>query len=329
MFYPVTARLKKTLAGACRQLAGAAALAAALMLLPGCGEEAPPLSPSPVETDSGIGADEIIRIPVVVHVLYSKDEFNISDEKIASQLAVLNQDFRKQNADHRNTPAEFAPLAADAGIEFYLATRDPRGRPTSGITRTFTTVNGWDGHDLQRTLPVEALKLYFTDKGGHDAWPTDQYLNIWVAEMTDRHGKVGLPGHARPPGTNPRIDGIVIDPRVFGTLPPLTEAHRLGRTATHEVGHWLNLLHIFGTTADCHSVDSVADTPPAHTAYTGNPSYPQYSCGQSSLFMNFMDYVNDESMYMFTRGQRERMRAVFTRRGGRYGLYKHVTGKMK
>jgi hypothetical protein len=300
-----------------------ARVAVLLLLLAGCRREAPVLPPT---VPPNPAADEIIRIPVVVHVLYGKDELDVSDEKIASQLAVLNQDYRKRNADRGKTPAEFAPRAADAGIEFYLATRDPQGKFTSGITRTFTTVTGWDGKTPGSQQPVEEMELYSTAKGGHDAWPADRYLNVWIAEMSTRSGEAGLAGYAQMPGGDPRSDGVVIDPRAFGTLPPLVDAHRLGRTATHEVGHWLNLLHVF-VNNQCESADGVDDTPAAAGPYTGNPAYPQYSCGQSSMFMNFMDWVDDGSMYLFTNGQRERMRAVFAVGGGRRALYEHIYGK--
>ena len=254
--------------------------------------------------------DGIIRIPVVVHVLYSKGEFNISAEKIRSQIDALNRDFRKKNSDVVNTPAEFSHLVADVEIEFVLAKNDPAGNASTGITRTFTTLDGWSGHDPDNSQPVEELKLYFTSQGGHDAWPVDQYLNIWVVEVSDHAGRVGMPGYSHFPGTDARIDGVVIDPRVFGTISPLVDGHTLGRTATHEVGHWLNLLHIFASRS-CESTDYVDDTPSAADSYAGRPGYPQYSCGHSTMFMNFMDYVDDDAMYMFTIGQKERMHEVF------------------
>ncbi len=315
MFSRTSIPLKKTLAR----------VACLLLLLTGCREDAPVLPPA-VPTSTGPTSNEIIRIPVVVHVLYGKKEFNISNEKIASQLVVLNQDYRKRNADRHKTPTEFAPLAADAGIEFYLALRDPQGNPTTGITRTFTTVTGWDGKTPGSKQPVEEMKLYFTEKGGRDAWPSDRYLNVWIAELSTRTGELGLAGYAQMPGADPRIDGVVIDPRAFGTLPPLVDAHPLGRTATHEVDHWLNLLHVF-VNNNCVSADGVDDTPAASGPYTQTPSYPQYSCGQSSMFMNFMDWVDDQSMYLFTKGQRERMRAVFAEGGRRHALYQHISGK--
>lgn len=267
---------------------------------------------------------EIIKIPVVIHVLYATDNYNIRDEKIHSQIKVLNQDFRRQNADHTKTPIEFTHLVADVGIEFELATKDPDGNPTSGITRTRTDVDGLSG-TTKEGVAVEDMPLYFTTKGGHDAWPTDRYLNVWVAEMSNRHGNVALNGYSHFPGGDPRIDGVVIDPRVFGTVAPLKEGTHLGRTATHEIGHWLNLIHIFGASYDgCTATDEVEDTPSTATRYSGKPIHPQISCGHANLFMNFMDLVDDDAMCMFTIGQRKRMRDVFAPGGGREQLYLNI-----
>ncbi|MEN7546853.1 zinc metalloprotease [Rapidithrix thailandica] len=273
-----------------------------------------------------IEEDEIIVIPVVVHVLrYTPAPIDVSDEKIHSQIAVLNQDFRKKNPDHVNTPEEFKHLVADVGIEFRLATTDPKGKPTTGILRSEGEITGWEGFKENENTAVEDLKLFFTEKGGQDAWPPDKYLNIWVADLSNRHGNLGLPGYASFPGGDPRTDGVIIDPRAFGTLPPLNESHQRGRTATHEIGHWLNLLHIFGKNNDCEAGDFVEDTPSAYSQYNGSPVHPQSSCGSHDLFMNFMDYVDDQAMYMFTKGQKERMRAVFTPSGPRRALYEHIS----
>ena len=293
-----------------------------LFLLEGCTKDKP--APDPIISDPTIPEDEIIRIPTVVHVMYAKDEYNISDEKIISQFVVLNQDFRKKNPDYMNTPLEFKDLVADIGIEFVLATKDPDGNLTTGITRTFTTVDGWDGYNPLKDRSTDDLKLFFTNKGGYDAWPVDRYLNIWIAELSDHNGKVGLAGYAQFPGGDPRTDGVVIDPRVFGTIQPLSNVHQFGRTATHEIGHWLNLFHIFGNTFNCESTDSIDDTPTSSNSHIGNPTYPQFSCGHSILFMNFMDYVDDQSMYMFTKGQKVRMRNVFAPTGGRAKLYTNI-----
>ncbi len=272
--------------------------------------------------------DEIIKIPVVVHVInYAPEPFEISDDKIRSQIDVLNQDFRKQNSDWQKTPDEFIDLVADVGIEFYLATVDPEGNPTTGIIRTSSDVIGGDG-DTGIDRPIEDLRLYFTDKGGQDAWPRDQYLNIWIADKKTATGKISIPGYANFPGCDKRIDGVVIDPRCFGTLPPLWPNHNLGRTATHEIGHWLNLRHVFGKNGACEDIkddgDLVDDTPVQMNQRECTPTYPQYSCGSSDMFMNYMDYVYDEAMFMFTKGQKQRMRALFNKGGLRRDLYLNV-----
>lgn len=272
--------------------------------------------------------NEIIKIPVVVHVVnYSPGPFEISDEKIHSQIDVLNQDFRKKNADWATTPDEFIELVADVGIEFFLAEVDPGGNPTNGIIRTSSTITGSDGNNPDGTKKVEDLALYFTSQGGQDAWPHDWYLNIWIADMSDRHGKLSLAGYANFPGSDPRIDGVVIDPRVFGTLAPLEPPNVLGRTATHEIGHWLNLRHIYGKDGSCddgEDGDLVDDTPLQYGQNLGNPHHPHVSCGSNDMFMNFMDRVDDQSMVMFTLGQRERMRALFNKGGHRRNLYLNV-----
>ncbi len=274
-----------------------------------------------INPPKGIPDDEIITIPVVVHVVnYAPDPFTISDEKIRSQFDVLNQDFRKKNPDHLKTPDEFIDLVADVGIEFVLANTDPDGNPTTGIIRTESNLIAGDGNpDNGET--IEDLKLYFSDKGGQDAWPNDRYLNIWIADFSDRTGRIGLAGFAHFPGSDPRIDGVVIDPRAFGTLEPLAGKLTLGRTVTHEIGHWLNLRHIYGKDGDCEEGDLVDDTPPQLTRYMGKPVYPSSSCNSNDMFMNFMDTVDDEAMFMFTKGQKKRMRALFEEGGARRQLY--------
>ena len=269
--------------------------------------------------------EDIITIPVVVHVVnYTLAPFTISDEKIQSQIDALNLDFRKKNPDYIKTPDEFIDLVADVGIEFSLATIDPNGNSTTGIIRTESNVSGWDGQIEQGNTPIEDFKLYYTDKGGQDAWPTNKYLNIWIADLSDRLGRLGLPGYAQSPGTDPRIDGVVIDPRVFGTLAPLESRYELGRTASHEIGHWLNLKHIYGEDGNCENGDLVDDTPTQKSQYRGDPIHPQNSCNSNDMFMNFMDYVNDDAMYMFTKGQKERMRALFSPNGLRRELYLNI-----
>ena len=269
-----------------------------------------------------IAPDEIIKIPIVIHVINPpSDPFVISDEKIRSQIDVLNQDFRRKNPDHLKTPAEFKHLVADVGIEFYLATKAPNGNPTSGIIRTESDISGYSGLDLTGKLSIEEYKLFFDNKGGQDIWPSNKYLNIYVANLNDRWGKLGSAGYAYSPGADPRIDAVVIDPRVFGTILPLEDNYDLGRTATHEIGHWLNLKHIYGKDGSCDIGDEVADTPNQKNQYLGNPTYPKNSCGSNDLFMNFMDRVRDNAMFMFTKGQKERIRSLFNEGGARRELY--------
>lgn len=297
--------------------------AALCILLLGCGSESSnDETPLPEVGNQGPSDDEIIRIPVVVHVIYYNDETNITTEKIESQIQVLNEDFRKLNADYTQIPDEFLPLVADVRIEFELATIDPRGSVTDGITRTYSDeIDGWSGRNFEGDKTVEELSLFFTEAGGQDAWPTDQYLNIWVAEMGKRSGEIGLAGYAMPVGSDSRIDGVVVETRVFGLHEPLVPYHSKGRTTTHEIGHWLNLNHIYGRSGKCDEDDGVNDTPIALNPSDGFPSYPRTSCGSVDITMNFMDNQDDRAMYMFTNGQRERMRAVFKEGGGRHQLY--------
>ena len=240
----------------------------------------------------------ITRIPVVVHVVWNTAAQNISDAQIASQIDVLNRDFRRTNPDVTNTPAPFLPLTADARVEFYLANVDPNGAPSTGIIRRQTTVVSFSGND--------AVKSQAT--GGADAWPADQYLNTWVCQLGG-----GLLGYAQFPGGPPATDGVVILHSAFGTTGTAAPPFHLGRTATHEIGHWLNLNHIWGDDGTgCSGTDNVADTPNQGGPRTGTPTFPQVSCGNApngDMFMNYMDYVDDPAMFMFTAGQVERMQA--------------------
>jgi len=234
-------------------------------------------------------------IPVVVHVVYRINQENISDAQIQSQIDVLNEDFRRLNSDASNTPAVFQGVAADADIEFCLASRDPDGNPTNGITRTQTTVSSFNLNDAVKN----------DNTGGKSPWPRTSYLNIWVCNLSS-----GLLGYAYPPGSPASTDGVVVRYQSFGRVGAIQAPFNQGRTATHEVGHWLNLEHIWGDENNCTASDNVADTPNQFSEYTGCPSYPQSSCGSEDMFMNYMDYTNDGCMNLFTAGQRARMQAV-------------------
>src|SRR5450830_1464833 len=175
------------------------------------------------EGDQGLAARSgVTTIPVVVHVVWNTAAQNISDAQVASQIDVLNRDYRHANADVGNTPAPFLPLTADARVEFALATTDPHGAASSGIERRQTTVTTFGADD--------AVKSQAT--GGMNAWPADTYLNIWVCQLGG-----GLLGYAQFPGGPAATDGVVILQSAFGTSGTAAPPFHLGRTATHEIGH--------------------------------------------------------------------------------------------
>ncbi|NEE00911.1 zinc metalloprotease [Phytoactinopolyspora halotolerans] len=244
---------------------------------------------------------DVVRIPVVVHVVWASAEQNIDDEQVHSQIDVLNADFRAANADLDRVPDVWKPLIGDARVEFALATRDPDGRPTDGITRTHSSVPAFGADD--------AVKSALT--GGSDAWPAQTYLNIWVCQLTG-----GIAGYAQFPGGPSGTDGIVVTHTSFGTTGTATAPFDLGRTATHEVGHWFNLRHIWGDDGEgCHGSDFVDDTPNQAGPSRGCPTFPAVSCDNGpngDMFVNFMDYTDDACTAMFTQGQVERIDATLT-----------------
>lgn len=245
-----------------------------------------------------IGRTEPYRIQVVVHVLYASAAENISDAQVKSQITALNRDFRARNTDKRRTPAVWRALVSDPSIEFVLATRDPHGKPTTGITRTEATRASF--------APDDGMK--FTARGGRDAWPTTKYLNLWVCALSN-----GLLGYAQFPGGPAKTDGVVVLNTAFGTTGIAAKPFNRGRTATHEVGHWLNLRHIWGDTEHCEGTDFVDDTPNAEQPNYGLPKFPHISCQNGphgDMFMNYMDYVDDAAMFMFTAQQVARMHAT-------------------
>jgi len=239
----------------------------------------------------------IITIPVVFHVVYSTSAQNISDSRILAQLDVLNKDFARLNADASSTPSVFQGVSVNTNIQFCMAKRDPSGNATTGIIRRQTTTSSFSSNN----------NVKFTSSGGSNAWPASSYLNIWVCNLGG-----GLLGYAQFPGGSASTDGVVVlyssvgSPSVPGTATP----YHLGRTATHEVGHWLNLRHIWGDSY-CGN-DQVSDTPTQQTSNGGCPSFPHVTCSNGpngDMFMNYMDYTYDACMNMFTAGQAARMTA--------------------
>ncbi|HZI53762.1 MAG TPA: M43 family zinc metalloprotease [Chitinophagaceae bacterium] len=249
------------------------------------------------------GARDIVKIPVVVHILYHRPEENMSDEKVFTQIRILNEIFRRLNADTVNTPDAFRSVAADCEIEFQLATSDPQRRSTTGIIRKYTPVTLWNADD----------RMKVSAEAGDDAWDTNNYLNIWVCNM----GRVA--GYSSFPGGPVAKDGIVVAFNVFGNSKKA--GYELGKTAVHEVGHWLGLRHIWG---DSHCGNDMIDDTPYQSSFTsGCPKGIRNSCNNGAggdMYMNYMDLTLDACTNLFTEGQKERMWAAFEAGGGRNSL---------
>ena len=243
---------------------------------------------------------EIFTIPVVVHIVKNMNEIemNISDEMIFRQIEILNETYNNLNADLVNTPEFFESLIGNTGIEFCLATVDPTGFSTNGITRNTTDVE---------TFSTGTNSIKFATMGGVDAWDTDSYLNIWVGKIAS-----SILGYSHLPTSTsitPQEHGLVVNYPYFGETD--NPAYGMGKTSVHEIGHYLNLKHPWGTGNCDPNNDWVSDTPITESAYAGNPEHPQTSCETVDMFMNYMDYVYDESMVMFSQGQADRMRYSF------------------
>ena len=246
----------------------------------------------------------IIVIPVVVHVIYNNAQENISQAQIQSQLDVLNEDFRRINTDADNRWSQ----AVDTEIQFCLATVDENGNATTGITRKSSSTAAWGTNDAMKR----------SSSGGVDAWDTSQYLNMWVCNIGG-----GILGYAQFPGGSAATDGVVMSPQYFGSSAKgsdfyLLAPFDLGRTTTHEVGHFLNLRHIWGD-GDCTADDFVSDTPSSDGPNRGcDPTH--VSCGSTDMVQNYMDYSDDACMNLYTAGQKARMRAVLDIGGSRRSL---------
>ncbi|MGL2967388.1 zinc metalloprotease [Flavobacterium sp. XGLA_31] len=239
-----------------------------------------------------------IEIPVVVNVLYRTAAENISLTQIQSQIDVLNKDFNALNTDFNQVPALFSGVKANVGISFVL----------DQVIRKATTKSSWGTRD--------AIKK--TKQGGLDPTSPTTKLNLWVGTIGG-----GILGYAQFPGGAAATDGVVIDPKYFGVTSNSGSSYpyNLGRTATHEVGHWLNLRHIWGD-ATCGN-DLVADTPSHNAANYGAPTYPHYSTCTGTpveMTMNYMDYTDDRAMYMFSLGQKARIDAIFLSGGPRFSF---------
>jgi hypothetical protein len=249
----------------------------------------------------------VIEIPVVVHVLYNTATQNISDAQINSQIAVLNEDYQNLNADRTKLPANSFQSVSSTGmnVRFVLARA-----PIHKSTKT----KSWSTNDAMK----------HSNRGGDDAIDPTNNLNIWVCNLGQ-----GLLGYAQFPGGPLATDGVVILYSAFGSRAKYpagryVTSYDLGRTATHEVGHWMNLRHIWGDDGGaCSGSDLVGDTPNQGRENYGCPSYPHVSCSNGStgdMFMNYMDYTDDACMYIFSNGQKDRAMAVFASGGPRAAI---------
>lgn len=286
----------------------------------------------------------VITIPVVVHVIHKGEPVgtgtNISDAQIQSQIDVLNQDFRRLNSDVLFSPAPFRGSSADPLIQFCLAQQKPDGSSTSGIMRyleptqeEYSTLGVPIELSCLNRLTIESIVKPAT------IWNRDNYLNIWISELKQLppvingqpNNQIGnnqgcnfestLLGYAQFPGLAPETDGVWLGYKYVGNNGTAISPYNLGRTASHEIGHWLNLRHIWGDESECSQDDFVLDTPMQSTQNNGCNSFPKLdSC--SSLFpgvmyMNYMDYSDDNCLSVFTFGQSARMdSALFNQRAG-------------
>lgn len=272
-------------------------------------------------------SEEVLRIPVVFHVIYNNEIQNLSDEKIQEQLDILNQDYGRLNADTSNTREEFLPVAASTGIEFYLAQWDPEGNPTTGITHTQTDQATFFN------LQFDLNRMKSSSTGGVDAWDVNHYMNIWVCNLAIPILNTPLVlGFATPPNgapnwpagsaaEEPQFDGVVLHYEVVGenlnATGALSTVNR-GRTATHEVGHYLGLRHIWGDAQGqdgCSVDDGIEDTPNCAEAQQQTCDYTTNTCADSPIdfpdqIENYMDYSDENCMNMFTQQQANAMRYV-------------------
>lgn len=268
-------------------------------------------------------------IPVVFHIVHNTSAENLADSVIYNQLQRLNEDYARMNADTSNMRSEFDPVAGATQIQFMLAQIDPNGNPTSGITRTQTSTTTFGDFNLFFGDFTTVEKVKSTANGGIDPWDQTHYLNIWICDMSI-NGQPMLLGYASPPaglpnwpvGSTPDIeDGVVLQYQCVGGNNPnslgIPNYDVLGRTACHEVGHYLGLRHIWGD-GDCSMDDGVNDTPDATDASQQDCNLNSNTCNADvdghgdlhDMVENYMDYSAETCQNSFTQGQAALMHGV-------------------
>lgn len=279
--------------------------------------------------------EEVYEVPVVFHIVHNTSEQNLPDSVIYSQLEVLNEDYRRLNANASETRDEFLPVAGDVGIEFVLAEFDPDGNPTDGIVRVETDREGFELDLFSQENTLDEVK--FSASGGSDAWDTEHYINIWVCNI--QAGGLGqIFGLAYPPegtpnwpegsfATSPDVAGVVVQFTVLGRNNPHNaldgvDGNDQGRTLVHELGHYFGLRHIWGDALPffgegCAEDDGLADTPNAEAADNFQCNLEANTCVDEpidfpDMIENYMDYSPDACMNMFTQEQVDMMRFVLT-----------------
>ncbi|MCP4459082.1 MAG: hypothetical protein GY816_13825 [Cytophagales bacterium] len=226
--------------------------------------------------------DELLFIPVIIHVVYHENAEDLSIEQINSQISVLNKDFRANNVDLINLEELFEGFEADVNLEFFLAD-------------TLLNTGYYGIHKISTEQSVSTPdNLFSSDSGGADPIDPDKFLNIWVANLSE--GLLGFNG----------VEGIAVDYTHFGTMGTVSDPYDLGRTLTHELGHYFSLDHLWGT-GGCESDDGIEDTP-NQASSVNSCDQEIISCGSTDMVQNFMNLSTDECLLFFTEGQKSKMR---------------------
>ena len=298
---------------------------------------------------------ETYYIPVLFHVVYNSEAQNIADSVIHSQIEVLNEDFRRLNENANNTREIFLEFAGDPNIEFFLADIDPNGNPTDGIIRQYTERSEFVMFENILSNEITLDEVKFSNTGGSDAWNTNEYLNIWVCNIGSLEILPGFDlgqvfGYAYPPinidealanisgivpdwptdmlSDDENVQGVVLHYTTIGRNNPAANdddmmENNQGRTAVHEIGHYLGLRHIWGDALfedGCELDDGISDTPNASDQAGYICDFNKNTCtgdnfGSSAedlpdMVENYMDYSPDNCLNMFTNGQINVMRNV-------------------